>query len=125
MTVFNKNLEVIEIFNKICKKINKNLNFSLHRGLLNKKLLGLFRPVRPAGMDFQAPPGPACWRPGPLPSLIRIQRITSFARAAQPNNICISMAAFCIQYSVHLCTSTCILVFSRTGQCSFPLISFH
>ena len=41
---------------KFVKKINKNLNFLLHRGLLNKKFLGPFRPVRPAGLDFQARP---------------------------------------------------------------------
>ena len=42
----------------------------MHRGLLNKKSLGPFWPVRPAGLDFQARPCPACWRPGSLPSLV-------------------------------------------------------
>ena len=53
---FKKDLEVLEIFNKMCKNINKNLNFPLPRGLLNKTILGPFRPVRPAGLDFQARP---------------------------------------------------------------------
>ena len=35
----------------------------LHRGLLNKKFLGPFGPVRPAGLDFQARPGPRAARP--------------------------------------------------------------
>ena len=39
------------------------MNFLLHTGLLNKNFLGPFGPVRPAGLDFQARPGPA--RPGP------------------------------------------------------------
>ena len=35
----------------------------MHRGILNKKSLGPFRPVRPAGLDFQARPGPARFGP--------------------------------------------------------------
>ena len=38
--------------------MNKNLNFPLHKGILNK-ILGPFRPVRPAGLDFQARHGTA------------------------------------------------------------------
>ena len=34
---------------------------TMHRGLLNKKSLGPFRPVRPTGLDFQA--GPRAARP--------------------------------------------------------------
>ena len=36
---------------------------TIYGGLLNKKSLGPFRPVRPAGLYFQA-------RPGPLPFLV-------------------------------------------------------
>ena len=36
---------------------------TMHRGLLNEKSLGPFRPVRPAGLDFQVLPDPA--QPGP------------------------------------------------------------
>ena len=39
------------------------MNFPLHRGLFNKKSLGPFRPVRPAGLDFQVRPGPRAARP--------------------------------------------------------------
>ena len=50
------------------------MNFPLHRGLLNKKILGPFGPVRPAGLDFQARPGQARGQPGPLPSLLSIYK---------------------------------------------------
>ena len=39
------------------------MNFPLHKGLLNYKLLGPFGPVRPAGLDFQARPGRRAARP--------------------------------------------------------------
>ena len=45
---------------------------TMHTELLNEKSLGPFRPVRPAGLDFQTWHGPARGRPGPLPSLVYI-----------------------------------------------------
>ena len=68
---FKKNLEVLEIFYKICKTINKNLNFLMHRGLLNKTFFRLVsaRKARGPGVSGPARPGPRAARPVAISTL--------------------------------------------------------
>ena len=63
MTDFKGKFGSLRNFNRICKIINKNLNFSLHKGLLNKKFSGPFGSVTLVGLGFQARHGLA--RHGP------------------------------------------------------------
>ena len=65
-----------------------------HRGILNKTSLGPFRPVRPAGLDFQARPGPRAVRPVAISTIYSTIRVCIAAHSAQrvANRFCNNMS---------------------------------